>query len=72
MTEHWTTDELPGLLWDPDAEPPDDDPWPNPPTPNRTPTKADLRHAELSDLHNQGAGLHGLYTATTIHAPEYL
>jgi hypothetical protein len=22
--EHWATEELPGIAWDPDAEPPDD------------------------------------------------
>ena len=26
MSEYWTTEELPGIRWDPADEPPDDDP----------------------------------------------
>lgn len=38
----------------------------------RTPTPADLRRAELSDLHDQGAGPAALRTAHTIPTGHYL
>ena len=60
MAELWSTEDLPGLLWD--DEPPDD----------HTPTRFDLRQAEIRDLKNQGPGPKALWTAHTINAPEYL
>lgn len=48
------------------------EPCTTPPPATDTPTPFDLRQAEISDLHGQGAALAGIYRATTIHAPEYL
>ncbi|MER5715755.1 hypothetical protein [Streptomyces sp. NPDC002132] len=39
---------------------------------NHTPTPFDVRQAEMWDLRNQGPGPYALWTARTIHAPEYL
>lgn len=39
---------------------------------DRTPTRADLRRAELSDLHDQGAGPYALRTARTVPTRHYL
>ncbi len=39
---------------------------------SRTPTPADLRRAELSDLHDQGARPYALRTAHTIPVGHYL
>lgn len=38
----------------------------------RTPTTADLRQAELSDLRDQHASLYGLHHATTVPTGSYL
>ncbi|MFJ9740859.1 hypothetical protein [Streptomyces sp. NPDC101166] len=38
----------------------------------RTPTPADLRRAELSDLRGQEASVYGLYTADTVPTGHYL
>ena len=46
--------------------------WTDPPAADRTPGPWELRQAEISDLRHQNATPYGLYTATTIHAPEYL
>lgn len=47
--------------------------WPNDNQPgDRTPTRFDCRQHEMRDLRDQGPGPHALWTATTIHAPEYL
>ena len=39
---------------------------------DRTPTPADLRRAELGDLHDQGAGAYALRTAHTVPTGHYL
>jgi hypothetical protein len=39
---------------------------------DRTPTPADLRRAELGDLHDQGAGAYALRNAHTVPTGRYL
>lgn len=65
MTVLWTTEELPGLTFDPE---PDNDHQPS----DHTPTPFDLRQHEMRDLQAQGAGPHALRTAHTVPTGEYL
>lgn len=64
MTVHWTTD-IPGVgcdpVWSSDYQPTD-----------RTPTRLDLRHHEMHDLRNQGAGPRELWTAHDVPVGSYL
>jgi hypothetical protein len=41
-------------------------------TDDPAPTPFDLRQAEMEDLRDQGPGPLALWTATTIHAEDYL
>lgn len=48
------------------------EPCTTPPPANRPPTRFDLRQHEMWDVRGQGIEDAAYWTATTIHAPEYL